>query len=106
MKLSHYARQQGISYRTAFRWWKAGLVPGSQTATGTMIVTDHEAEARSPRKVAIYARVSSEAVWQDPRMPTLWKAGRIVGWIEALCGNSPQTFRSLTTEEPERRTVS
>jgi predicted site-specific integrase-resolvase len=66
MKLSHYARQQGISYRTAFRWWKAGLVPGSQTATGTMIVTDHEAEARSPRKVAIYARVSSEAVWQDP----------------------------------------
>lgn len=59
MKLSHDAKQQGISYRTAFRWWKAGLVPGYQTATGTIIVTDHEAEARSPRKVAIYARVSS-----------------------------------------------
>jgi predicted site-specific integrase-resolvase len=26
MKLSQYAKQQGISYRTALRWWKAGLV--------------------------------------------------------------------------------
>lgn len=32
MKLSEYARQQGISYRTAFRWWKAGTIKGYQVA--------------------------------------------------------------------------
>jgi putative resolvase len=59
MKLSHYAKQQGVSYRTALRWWKAGQVPGYQTATGTIIVTDPQSIVARPRKVAIYARVSS-----------------------------------------------
>jgi hypothetical protein len=40
MKLSEYAKQQGISYRTAFRWWQAGQIPGYQAATGTIIVHD------------------------------------------------------------------
>ena len=30
----------------------------------------------------------------EPSMPSLWKAGRIAGWMEALMENSPQTFRS------------
>lgn len=59
MKLSEYAKQQGISYRTALRWWKAGMVPGYQAATGTIIVTEPEMAPARPRKVAIYARVSS-----------------------------------------------
>jgi hypothetical protein len=29
----------------------------------------------------------------------LWKAGRVVGWIEALIENNPQTFRSLVPGE-------
>jgi predicted site-specific integrase-resolvase len=59
MKLSEYAKQQGISYRTAFRWWQAGQIPGYQAATGTIIVYDPKAEAHAPQRVAIYARVSS-----------------------------------------------
>jgi putative resolvase len=59
MKLSAYAKQQGISYRTALRWWKAGLIPGYQAVTGTIIVTEPEASPARPGKVAIYARVSS-----------------------------------------------
>jgi len=39
MKLSHYANQQGISYRTALRWWKAALIEGYHSSTATMIVT-------------------------------------------------------------------
>src|SRR6266849_4766568 len=31
--------------------------------------------------------------------PDLWKAGRVMGWIEALIENSPQTFRSFVPEE-------
>lgn len=59
MKLSEYAKQQGISYRTAFRWWKAGQIPGYQAATGTIIVQEPEENRSAPQRVAIYARVSS-----------------------------------------------
>ena len=58
MKLSTYAKQQGISYSTALRWWKAGQIKGYQAPSGTIIV--QEEEPRLPvEKVAIYARVSS-----------------------------------------------
>ena len=59
MKLSAYAKQQGISYRTAFRWWKAGQIPGYQAHTGTIIVQVPQATRSAPQRVAIYARVSS-----------------------------------------------
>jgi putative resolvase len=59
MKLSEYAKQQGISYRTAFRWWQAGQIPGYQAATGTILVQVPQDTHAAPRRVAIYARVSS-----------------------------------------------
>lgn len=60
MKLSHYAKQQGISYRTALRWWQAGLIKGYQAPTGTIIVAEEPPkEAHTISRVAIYARVSS-----------------------------------------------
>lgn len=38
------------------------------------------------------------AIWNEPSMPSLWKAGRTTGWIEALMENAPQTFRSALLE--------
>jgi putative resolvase len=62
MKLSVYARQLGISYHTAWRWFQAGRIAGYQADTGTIIVT----EPLSPDtpvlvrpKVVIYTRVSA-----------------------------------------------
>lgn len=59
MKLSTWAREQGISYKTAWRLWKAGKlpVPAEQLATGTVII--HARPANEPPGVALYARVSS-----------------------------------------------
>jgi predicted site-specific integrase-resolvase len=60
MKLKDYARQQGVSYRTAWRWWKAGKLPGRQMDTGTILIEPEAAPVRASRQqVAIYARVSS-----------------------------------------------
>ncbi len=58
MKLSVWARRQGIGYKTAWRMWKDGKmpVPVEQLPTGTVIV---HAEERQPGGVALYARVSS-----------------------------------------------
>jgi len=65
MKLSECAKTRGISYRTAWRWFKAGTLPAGvkmeQMATGTVVVTDtvtHK-HAETDLSVAIYARVSS-----------------------------------------------
>jgi predicted site-specific integrase-resolvase len=58
MKLSQYAKQQGISYRTAFRWWQAGQIKGYQAPSGTIIVTSEEPTTKV-EKIAIYARVST-----------------------------------------------
>lgn len=59
MKLSTWAGQQGLSYKTAWRLWKAGKlpVPAEQLATGTVII--HAALVNEPPGVALYARVSS-----------------------------------------------
>lgn len=38
MKLSDYAKQQGISYRTAHRMWKRGELKGRQLSTGTILI--------------------------------------------------------------------
>jgi putative resolvase len=40
MKLTQWAKQEGISYMTAWRWFKKGLIPGAkQLETGTIIVS-------------------------------------------------------------------
>lgn len=62
MKLSDYARKIGISYRTAWRWYKSGRLKGYQVDTGTIIITEPllDVLAQKPEKnVAIYARVSA-----------------------------------------------
>ncbi len=56
MKLSDYAKQVGVTYKTAYHWWQAGQLDAYQLPTGTIIVREtHPA----PAGVALYARVSS-----------------------------------------------
>lgn len=60
MKLSHYAKKVGVTYRTAFRWWQNGQIKGYQLPSGTIVVTEGEAHsAKHNEQVAIYARVAS-----------------------------------------------
>src|SRR5258708_36871346 len=56
MKLSAYAKQVGITYKTAWQWWKAGQLDAYQLPTGTIIVREPQTVASG---VALYARVSS-----------------------------------------------
>jgi putative resolvase len=60
MKLSEWAKHQGIRYETAWRWFKAGKipVPVEQTATGTILVKERVGTT-GETEAAIYARVSS-----------------------------------------------
>ena len=57
MKLSDYAKKLGISYRTAWNYFKQGKLNAYQTHTGTVIV--REPETYTEKNAAIYCRVSS-----------------------------------------------
>ncbi len=59
MKLSDYAKTQGITYRTAWNWWKKGLLKGRQLPTGTIIVDLEPTRGTQTEVACIYARVSS-----------------------------------------------
>lgn len=64
MKLPDYAKAIGISYTTAWRWWKANKLPhpARQTESG-LIIVDYLPQSPSNQakknRVAIYSRVSS-----------------------------------------------
>jgi predicted site-specific integrase-resolvase len=60
MKLSEYAKEQGVCYRTAYQWFKKGLIPNSkQISTGTILVNKEIKNQES--KIVIYCRVSNHS---------------------------------------------
>ena len=78
MKLSVWAKKQGISYKTAWRWWRDGTLPVhvEQMASGTVIVHDAEQKAGT---VALYARVSSS----DQKNDLDSQVGRLAAYASA-----------------------
>ncbi|HVB60020.1 MAG TPA: IS607 family transposase [Ktedonobacteraceae bacterium] len=58
MRLSAYAKKMGVSYKTAYRWWKSGKLDAYQLDTGTVIIRE-PAQPQEAMQVALYARVSS-----------------------------------------------
>lgn len=60
MKLSAYAKKIGVSYLTAYNYYKSGIIKGTQLPTGTIIIEDNlPVVQKQYNKVALYARVSS-----------------------------------------------
>ena len=76
MKLSVWAKEQGISYQAAWRMYRDGKlpVPAEQLPTGTIIVKPPKEE---PTGVAIYARVSSS----DRRSDLDGQVARVVEFV-------------------------
>ena len=66
VKLSKYAKLNGICYMTAYRYFHAGLLKGKQLSTGTILIEYDEGSNSEKQiikenkdKVVLYARVSS-----------------------------------------------
>lgn len=60
MKLSQWAKKQGIHYNTAYRWFRNGVMPvkAYKTKTNTIIVEENALNEKN-NNVFIYCRVSS-----------------------------------------------
>ncbi len=61
MKLSQYAKRVGISYKTGYRWWKAGTLDAYQTPAGTVVVRNKQEERQPSSRIALAgARANDE----------------------------------------------
>ena len=75
MKLSDWARKTGVTYHTAYKWFRDGNlpVPAYQTKTGTILI-DLPADATG--ETVVYARVSSA----DQREGLALQVARVCQW--------------------------
>ncbi len=65
MKLSQYAKRAGVTYKTAWRWYKAGMLDAYQTPTGTIVVREERNLTPTTGRIALYARVSEASQKDD-----------------------------------------
>ena len=79
VKLSEWAKANGVSRQSACRWFHAGVlaVPARQLATGTILVEEPPAGRAG---VALYARVSSG----DQRADLDRQVARLAGHVTAM----------------------
>jgi predicted site-specific integrase-resolvase len=70
----------GVTYKTAWLWWKAGKLSGYQLDTGTIIITEGDTTpTERGQRVAVYTRVS--AAENKPNLDT--QAERLVAYCVA-----------------------
>ena len=108
MKLSDYAKQVGVKYRTAWEWYRAGKIKGYQMDTGTIIITEQDDEPKA-QKVAVYARVSSSE--NKPNLESQaerlvnycaakgWKVHKVVKEVGSGVNDNRRKFLSLLSDE-------
>jgi putative resolvase len=80
MKLSEWARRNGVHYQTAYRWFRSGTlpVPARKLPTGTILV-EVPASSDASGGVALYARVAAH----DQREDLDRQLGRLAAWAGA-----------------------
>src|ERR1700758_5272216 len=114
MKLSQWAKEQGLTYKGAWRMWRAGQlpVPAEQLPTGTIIVKEIKTPAHA---VGLYARVSRSdqkkdleaqlgrlVVYADSHRLTIVQAVSEVGFRPE--GTPPQAHKTAgQPEDPDHR---
>ncbi|MEN8218097.1 MAG: IS607 family transposase [Pseudomonadota bacterium] len=81
LKLSDWAKSQGISYKTAWRWFNEGKLPveAKQMATGTILIKSSKTEDN--RDCVVYARVSSN----DQKPDLDQQVARVVEAVTKKC---------------------
>lgn len=59
IKLSKWAKENNVTYRTAWNYFKSGILKGKKLDTGTILIEVNNKEDNQIIKTVIYARVSS-----------------------------------------------
>lgn len=101
MKLSKWARKNGISYFTAYKWFREGKMPcpAEKTPSGSIIVHDKPDVCSRPRRVVVYARVSSP----DRRSCLDGQVSRCVAFANAAGLEVDKSYREVASGMNDRR---
>jgi predicted site-specific integrase-resolvase len=75
MNLAAWAERNGVARVTAYRWFRAGLLPVPAVKVGRLILVD-EPDAGVDRRTAVYARVSSA----DQKADLDRQVARVTAW--------------------------
>ena len=59
MKLSDFAKNKGVTYRTAWNWFKAGKLPNAEQMDNGTIIVNTNIKIKKDIFVVLYARVST-----------------------------------------------
>lgn len=117
MKLSEYAKRNDVTWRTAYRWYQEGKIPGAhKTPGGSIVVPDDEKES-AQGKTVIYARVSNSSrrktdlEYQAQRLVHFciahgWTVDEVIKEVgSGLNDKRPKLLSLLLDEEPISRIV-
>jgi putative resolvase len=79
MRLSEWAKLEGVHYQTAWRWFRDGQlpVPAIRTPSGTILVEIPRGSQASTGRTVVYARVSSH----DQRSDLDRQVARLSEWV-------------------------
>lgn len=113
MKLSDWAKKNGLTYKTAHNLFKNGKLPvkSQQLETGTILVEEATNKPTS-LKTYIYCRVSSHAKKDDLRRQSErclafcaangWQVEKVISEIASGMNDHRKKLSSLLSEEPKR----
>jgi len=116
MKLRDYAEKVGVTYKTAWNWYKAGKLAGYQTETGTIIVTELDnTEKSQATKTVVYARVSSHKQKEDlerqvSRLQDFcaangWQINKVVKEVASGVNDNRQKLSKILVDDSVKRIV-
>lgn len=80
MNLREWALEQGVHPKTAYRWFREGILPVSARRAGRLILVDLDPKPAAVGKVAAYCRVSSA----DQKDDLERQVGRVVAGATGL----------------------
>lgn len=115
MKLSQWARKQGIHYNTAYRWFHQGKIPNArQLDTGTILVEEITPNTHD-NKTYIYCRVSSHNKKQDLQrqverceqfcLANGWAVEKVYKEVASGMNDNRKVFTKLLNQRPKRIVV-
>jgi predicted site-specific integrase-resolvase len=80
VNLAAWAERNGVARVTAYRWFRAGLLPVPARRVGRLILVDEPSrEAGARLRTAVYARVSSA----DQKLDLDRQVARVTAWVTA-----------------------
>ena len=103
MKLSNWAKKQGICYQTAYNWFKSGkldsIIKNRQLPTGTILVEENNHDYKMIDNIKIYARVSN----QSRKSELEFQVNRLKEYASSKGYNNIEIFKEVASGMNDNR---